>query len=898
MRKIQVRIAIRLTAGVAALVAFALVPQLAQAQTEGALTQLGGPNSCISAPVESECPTLTGDGLTETNGVVVSPNGQNVYAIGEQDQAIAEFTRNSDGSLTYLGCIADASSDGTCDNATATGLVGPEAIAISPDGKNVYVGAEDTHGVGDIAEFAVSPNGSLTQLGTPNGCIAENPGQAPAEASDCTGENTQETGPIGNQTGHGIRFPDALAVSSDGTSVYAGDENGEALAELTRASDGSLSQPDGAADCIRDISLSSDGADCTPDAAGVADVTGIALSPDPGNDNVYTAGESAGDSNASIAEFTRDPDTGLLTPAGCLGTDGEEECGSARGLVGLTGIVVSPDGNNVYTASEQNTGPIAEFSRGGDNGTLEQLTTPNDCIEEQGSGFGCGSNGIGIEDGYSVVMSPDGTDLYAAGSTVDCGDAGTCSDVAEFTRDTTKGGALVTPNSCIQDESVEGSECPGNENGLGLGGPSLAISPDGNNVYVTGTDDIAEFARGTHTLTVSLAGSGTGAVGDGSGAISCPSSCSNPYTTDSTVTLTASPSSGSTFTGWSGAGCSGTGTCQVLMNADTTVTATFTSTAAPSPGSPTPVLTGAPTAVTDGGAGFSGSVNPDGLPTTAYFQYGLDKRYSQLGASGPDYTDQTQPQTVGSDFASHDVGPVTITGLVPNALYHVRLVATNSSGTTFGQDVTFTTAAAPAPGTPTLGQTFNIQPVSGLVFVYVNGHLVPLTQLTQIPAGVAIDTRQGTLKLTTATGGGGGAHDASLKTQTGEFSGAVFRLNQQTRGAGKGLVTLMLTLSAFNGAPSQATCKPDGAAADAHAANTNSKVIQLLHASAHGKFRTSGRYSAATVLGTIWTVSARCDGTLTHAIKDEVEVTDFVRHKTIVLHAGQSYLAPGPRKHK
>ena len=194
--------------------------------------------------------------------------------------------------------------------------------------------------------------------------------------------------------------------------------------------------------------------------------------------------------------------------------------------------------------------------------------------------------------------------------------------------------------------------------------------------------------------------------------------------------------------------------------------------------------------------------------------------------------------------------------------------------------------------------TFNIQPVSGLVLVDINGHLVPVTQLTQIPSGVPIDTRQGTLKITTATGGGGGARDASAKTQTGEFSGAVFRLSQQTRGAGKGLVTLMLALSAFKGAPSQAICKNNGAAGDAHAAKTNSKVIQLLKASAHGKFRTSGRYSAATVLGTIWTVAARCDGTLTHAIKDEVAVTDLVRHKTIILHAGQSYLAPGPRKHK
>jgi hypothetical protein len=145
---------------------------------------------------------------------------------------------------------------------------------------------------------------------------------------------------------------------------------------------------------------------------------------------------------------------------------------------------------------------------------------------------------------------------------------------------------------------------------------------------------------------------------------------------------------------------------------------------------------------------------------------------------------------------------------------------------------------------------------------------------------------------------GDAAAKGKPKTQTGEFSGAVFRLSQQTRGAGKGLVTLMLALSAFKGAPSQSICKTGGAAGDAHAAKTNTKVIQLLHASAHGKFRTGGRYSAATVLGTIWTITARCDGTLTHSIKDEVEVTDFVRHKTIILHAGQSYLAPGPRNHK
>ena len=75
----------------------------------------------------------------------------------------------------------------------------------------------------------------------------------------------------------------------------------------------------------------------------------------------------------------------------------------------------------------------------------------------------------------------------------------------------------------------------------------------------------------------------------------------------------------------------------------------------------------------------------------------------------------------------------------------------------------------------------------------------------------------------------------------------------------------------------------------------SSKTLQLLKASAKGQFRTKGRYSAATVRGTKWTTADRCDGTRTHVHHGPVAVTDFVRHKTIVLHAGQSYLAKKPK---
>ena len=121
----------------------------------------------------------------------------------------------------------------------------------------------------------------------------------------------------------------------------------------------------------------------------------------------------------------------------------------------------------------------------------------------------------------------------------------------------------------------------------------------------------------------------------------------------------------------------------------------------------------------------------------------------------------------------------------------------------------------------------------------------------------------------------------------------MFKLTQATGGASRGLATLAIVEAAFGGAPSYASCNTHKAL---EATAASSRTLQLLHASAHGKFRTKGKYSAATVLGTIWTVADRCDGTITHDVTDSVVINDFVHHKTIILHAGQSYLASGRRR--
>jgi hypothetical protein len=89
------------------------------------------------------------------------------------------------------------------------------------------------------------------------------------------------------------------------------------------------------------------------------------------------------------------------------------------------------------------------------------------------------------------------------------------------------------------------------------------------------------MAQTQFTLTVTLAGGGTGSVHDTNFNISCPTDCSAAFDQGSQVVLVASPNNGSTFMGWSGAGCSGTQSCIVTMNAAENVTATFAVTPPP-----------------------------------------------------------------------------------------------------------------------------------------------------------------------------------------------------------------------------------------------------------------------------------------------------------------------------
>ena len=103
-------------------------------------------------------------------------------------------------------------------------------------------------------------------------------------------------------------------------------------------------------------------------------------------------------------------------------------------------------------------------------------------------------------------------------------------------------------------------------------------------VAVDNTGDAVVGTAPSRTLSVALAGSGSGSV-TGPG-LSCPSTCSSVYPPGTLVTLSATPAAGSTFSDWTGAGCSGAASCTVTLSEDQSVTATFTATATPPPPPP------------------------------------------------------------------------------------------------------------------------------------------------------------------------------------------------------------------------------------------------------------------------------------------------------------------------
>ncbi len=126
------------------------------------------------------------------------------------------------------------------------------------------------------------------------------------------------------------------------------------------------------------------------------------------------------------------------------------------------------------------------------------------------------------------------------------------------------------------------------------------------------------------------------------------------------------------------------------------------------------------------------------------------------------------------------------------------------------------------------------------------------------------------------------AHCPTAARQTGTFHGSRFKIRQSA--TGDGLVNLHLRGGNLDG------CRARGGnTAQASAAAKPKR--RLWGSDSGGRFRTHGRDSVATVRGTRWSVTDRCDGTLTRVTEGAVDVRVRATGRVIRVAAGERHFA-------
>jgi len=101
---------------------------------------------------------------------------------------------------------------------------------------------------------------------------------------------------------------------------------------------------------------------------------------------------------------------------------------------------------------------------------------------------------------------------------------------------------------------------------------------------------------------------------------------------------------------------------------------------------PPVVTTGQANSITTTSVTLNGMVNPNGVSTISYFEYGINEEYGLATAS----------KNIGSGNSERSVS-APIADLSPETVYHYRFVAVNTAGPSYGEDKTFTTSTIPVP---------------------------------------------------------------------------------------------------------------------------------------------------------------------------------------------------------
>lgn len=474
-------------AGVVSFVAYTLVFGDYNGDS-GGLKQLSGRAACVSvdgtggfsdASEDGDCAIARAVGLP--TALVLSPDGTNAYVAAHRE-AVAVLDRDArTGALTAVtgtgGCISRDGTPGgerarrlrqpaavgrerSC--AVGRGLFGVTDVAVSPDGRNVYVASADGLAIFDRD----GQGGALTQKAGTAGCITRTGVQRGA---------TRRTPGCGRA--RGLLQASSVTVSPDGRTVYVTSVDLLAFARDPRT--GALTQIAGPDGCVAATAHGADGADCRADPESNG-ATSLFVTPD-GRQVFASSGTDAGGAG-SVAVLDRDRRSGALTPgrgaASCISED--EGCTSSRGLRGAAEVAMTADGRSAYVLSYLGCA-VGVFDRDPATGTLTQKPGVAGAATDHAGHGACSnrvSGGLTGFTGGGIALSPRGERLFVTAR----------AGLAMYSR---RPSGTLRYDGCVSDDG-EGT-C---DDVKALNVPiAPVVSPDGRNVYVgvQGGDAIAAF---------------------------------------------------------------------------------------------------------------------------------------------------------------------------------------------------------------------------------------------------------------------------------------------------------------------------------------------------------------------------------------------------------------------
>lgn len=481
----------RAVLAVAAVLIAALAGDAAQAAT-GDLFGRTGTGRCLSFGYP-DC--LAGPVYGEYTRATVSPDGRHVYATAFGADSIAAFDRDpATGKVTWKGGADGCYSSGGDPCTEIEQVDGPLSVAVSPDGKNVYVAADEEDVI--LVFDRNLTTGALKLKAGAQGCVGDqlfNP--------DCT-------------PGPELFDATALTVSGDGKHVYTTYDVG--LATFDRAADGALTL----ASCM------GYGEACSQVEDGYG-ANAIVVAPD--GRNVYTTRLDglvvAYDRNAASGRLTKKTGTGA-----CAAALATVHCLASGGLRFAAMLAVSPDGRNLYVVSGLDKVTVFRREPGG---ALSALAGTDHCVTLV-MPVDCAASRSRVYSTRSIVISADGASVYT----------GSEFGITQFDRDPESGRLSRKPGE---------SGCVGPTIGcrfadIGLV-TELAVAPGSRHVYAftrllgarmelldrqmtpvatieSGPQGVTDDATPTFTFASDTPGSRFECALDGGAFIAC----SNPYT--------------------------------------------------------------------------------------------------------------------------------------------------------------------------------------------------------------------------------------------------------------------------------------------------------------------------------------------------------------------------------